>query len=173
MSSNLNEKIINWHERANKEENDFFVKFIFDYLAFVASISKYYRDNLRDTDRNFIQNLKRDKNVKLTFLKKLDKITTQAIIDLLETRPIKNATRRDKWWDNDTNRSLDSQSIDDGKIRDPEDYVNMIEFIYRVRNNLFHGQKGPDIERDEILVKYGSFILNNLLEAIIEIKEIK
>lgn len=174
MSSNINKKIIDWHERAKQEKIDYFVKFTFDYLAFVASINNYYSNPQINQDRNSIQNLKQDQMVKSDYLKKLDNTILQEIIDLLKIDPIKNVTRpTDNWWDCDTNSIRKTQSSDDGKIKSSGDYINMVEFIYRARNNLFHGQKGPDIHRDTIIMKYGSYLLNNLLEAIIKIKGIK
>ena len=47
------------------------------------------------------------------------------------------------------------------------DWENMVEFWYTIRNNLFHGSKKLDIERDEFLVEYGYKTLSSLMNCVL------
>lgn len=91
----------------------------------------------------------------------------------LKRNPLKNVTwSKDKWWDCDADQLLKYISIspNDGKLRSIDDFINIIEFIYRVRNNLFHGKKGLNFKRDLRIVEYGFKILNPLMEILIKSK---
>jgi len=44
---------------------------------------------------------------------------------------------------------------------------NMVEFWHSIRNNLFHGAKNPENERDQFAVKYGYRTLNELMEIML------
>ena len=48
-----------------------------------------------------------------------------------------------------------------------DDWENMIEFWYIVRNNLFHGAKNIVEERDQFLVQYGYLTLRELMEILL------
>jgi len=86
----------------------------------------------------------------------------------LELEPIKNVTyNNDKRWDCDTERPLDVVSKNNGKLRSVDDFTNIIEFIYRARNNLFHGKKGPNYERDLTIVEYGYKLLKPLMTILL------
>jgi len=54
-----------------------------------------------------------------------------------------------------------------GKIRNLEDWENMVEFWHSIRNNLFHGSKEPEDERDQLLVENGYKTLKALVEIFI------
>ena len=162
------ELIISWHKRAEEEEDNF-VKFIFEYLAFIAFLNRSNTDN--KPDRQLIQRLKRDENIKSEFLNKVDKKSIRELIDILKENPLQNVTNNnDRWWDCDTDNCLNKKSVNDGKILNVNDYRNIIEFVYRARNNLFHGKKGSDIERDIIIVRYGFLILNPLVATLLSSK---
>ena len=44
----------------------------------------------------------------------------------------------------------------------------MVEFLYLVRNNLFHGQKDAEDERDKFAVEFGYKTLRELAELLLE-----
>ena len=57
--------IKNWHNKASDE--DYFSKFVFEYLAFIAHLkTKIFVSN--DTDRNAIQKLKQNPTIKNEYL---------------------------------------------------------------------------------------------------------
>lgn len=51
-----------------------------------------------------------------------------------------------------------------GRVLSLDDWPNMVEFWYSVRNNLFHGGKEPNIERDVFLVEHAHFTLRQLMD---------
>lgn len=158
------ESIKKWHERT-KEEKDVFIQFILEYISFIAFLKS---KNPMIRDRPLIQKLKRDENLKKKYLEEMDKRIIETLMNELERDPIKNVTvPDDRYWDNDTNRKLALISSNDGKLRSMDDFTNIIEFIYRARNNLFHGQKSLNYERDEIIVKYGYKLLHPLMEIVL------
>ena len=68
-SRNYKEAIKNWHKKAEKEK-DYFIKFILEYISFIAYL---HRDQPGNNDRNLIQNLKTKEHLKNEYLNKLDK----------------------------------------------------------------------------------------------------
>ena len=54
------------------------------------------------------------------------------------------------------------------KLHDPHDFSKLLEVIYVIRNNLFHGHKSPDDRRDEKLVTLAYDILSPLLKPFVE-----
>ena len=51
------------------------------------------------------------------------------------------------------------------RFNDIHDFPNILMFVNYGRNNLFHGDKSLDIERDKMVVNYGSQILEILIES--------
>ena len=163
-SRNYIEAIKNWHKKAEKEK-DYFVKFILEYISFIAYLN---RDQPGNNDRKLIQNLKTNDVLKKDYLNKLDKRLIENIISELEINPIKNVTREyDKWWDCNSIEPPNNISQNDGKIGSITDFTNIIEFIYRARNNLFHGKKRPNYERDSVIVEYGYKLLKPLMTILL------
>ena len=52
----------------------------------------------------------------------------------------------------------------DGVLRSTDDWENIVEFWYGVRNNLFHGGKNPSIGRDIFLVKHAYETLKTFMD---------
>ena len=164
------EAINNWHEKA-KEEDDFFIKFILEYISFIA-----FLENIKPSinDRKLIQRLKRNSTLKKIYLDKVDKTIVKNLMEELEQRPIENVgMSNDRWWDCDADTYLDFVSENNGKLRSINDYVNIIEFIYRARNNLFHGRKSLNYERDLTIVRYSFELLKPLMDIILNNEEFK
>ena len=55
-----------------------------------------------------------------------------------------------------------------GKIRDLNDWENMVEFWHSIRNNLFHGSKNPQDDRDQLLIENGYKTLSPLVGILLE-----
>ena len=76
-----------------------------------------------------------------------------------------------KWWncsyDNLEQMTDDEKNKLKGVIHSLNDWENMVEFWYSIRNNLFHGSKNPENERDQFLAKYGFKTLKELMEIFI------
>ncbi len=131
-----------WYKRAQKEE-DFFIKFILLYISLEVIIKLKELKGIRSLKNrtNLIGNLK--------------EIDLQSLIDILSKKPLKNEHRNqsDDW---------------NGKIKDTDDWDGVIEFLARARNNLFHGDKGLDNERDTFIVTWGNKLLNPIVKVLLE-----
>jgi hypothetical protein len=114
-------------------------------------------------DRDIINKLKRAGDAKRYYLNLILndanlRITINELISELRRRPIPNATRlNDNNW---IGR--------DGVIQDENDWENLVEYWYRVRNNLLYGHKAPGLERDRRLVTYAYQTLTPLMEYFIK-----
>lgn len=176
---NYNELIRNWHTKAST--GDYFSKFVFEYLAFIAFLKKRRFIEARD-DRDSIQNLKQDEYIKVAYLLAIQndtnlRTTWEEVIAELKGLPLGNVSGNGdevgeiKWWNNShlsfNNRTQGEQNQIKGVIHDLNDWGNMVEFWYSVRNNLFHGAKDPQNMRDGFLVEKGYKTLNPLVGILI------
>lgn len=171
--------IKNWHNKASDE--DYFSKFVFEYLAFIAHLKTqlFHSD---DTDRNAIQKLKQKSTIKNDYLNRIQAKSSLSgdwnrIKIELESGRLGNLSRNltnieeFKWWNCSHNR-LEQQTEEEksklkGLIHSFNDWENMVEFWHSIRNNLFHGAKDPEKERDQFVVKYGYKTLKELIEMLL------
>jgi hypothetical protein len=170
--SNYNKLTQNWYR---EESDDYFSKFIFQYLAFNCYLLKVkYIGTTRD--RHAIQQLKSDTELRDQYFQ--DNKIPKELIEELNKLPIKNVNRDSeirKYWNNDSNEPLNDANVLNnyllGEFAGNDDWINLIEFWYTVRNNLFHGAKDPQSERDERIVEYAYTTIKPLVEIVV--KEIK
>jgi hypothetical protein len=178
---NYDELIRNWHTKVSGE--DYFSKFIFQYLAFIAFVKKKKFTNTR-TDREAIQKLKRDAAIQYIYLEKIEtdtilKDSWLQIIEELSQARLGNMNRNTvgeedlRWW-NCSSSHFDQKDADDqeksaGVVHDLTDWRNMVEFWYAIRNNLFHGGKNPQDKRDHLFVTHGFITLKPLVQAFLEL----
>ena len=134
-----------WFNRALKEEDDF-IKFILFFISLeVFAKLRNYRS---------IRAIKEDNTIKQFFFSKVKKNDLEFLKQKLNINPLQNMKPNgDQGW----NGELDSE----------EDFDGIIEFIIRARNNLFHGDKGLDDERDKFIVSQSNLILPILVKGII------
>lgn len=172
--------IKNWHAKASDE--DYFSKFVFEYLAFIAFLKKKKYTNTRQ-DREAIQKLKREDRDKQNYLAIVTENSRvrgswNEIIDELNRVRLGNVGRNGigieeiSWW-NCSHSHFDSKTAEErqktmGVIHGLDDWENMIEFWYSIRNNLFHGSKDPQDKRDQLLIKDGYITLQPLVGMFIE-----
>lgn len=167
----FNPLIAGWHEKAG--EGDCFSRFVFEYLSLAAHLKNnlFYDVN---SDRAAIQALKRDQRIRQEYLRNIEatpdiRVVWSEIIEELERRPLHNSSfdpdnpEIDRWW----NTAEDAPNREDerpkGRVLSLDDWPNMVEFWYSVRNNLFHGGKDPNIERDVFLVEHAYITLRQLM----------
>jgi len=168
--------IIGWHKKAVGSE-DYFSKYVFEYLAFIAYIKSYVALDV-NSDRRAIQKLKRDRALEGKYLGRIkeDDVLLKhwaALIDELKRQPLHNSSRDydypeiDEWW-NTTGDRIDKKSkLRKGVIHSLSDWQNMVEFWYGTRNNLFHGGKDPNIKRDMFLVEHAFKTLNAFMTIVL------
>jgi len=128
-----------WFERA-KEEKDLFVKFILLYISFevLCKLNNFDKYKLNEDIKNkFFESIANDE---------LDNLKEE-----LDKKPLKNEQRG-------------SGLI---KLQNKRDFLNILKFVNQGRNNLFHGDKGLDNERDILIITKGSKILDSLIEVMI------
>lgn len=170
---NYDELIRNWHTKASDE--DYFSKFVFEYLAFIAYLKRKRFTNA-ENDRSAIQRLKQDESVKAQYLliiksapellEAWGKIKTE--LDNVRLGNVSGSgeeVEEIRWWNysgNILNQQGENQEVK-GVIHNLNDWGNMVEFWYAIRNNLFHGGKNPKDERDQLLVENGYKTLQPLV----------
>lgn len=153
---NYDQLIFSWYKKATEE--DYFAKFIFLYLSFDAFMRKRFFVDSRN-DREAIDSLKKADKIKLTYFEAMKKdreleATFEALIRELNKEPLKNISRN-------------NGEVSEINIKDKEDWENLIEFFYTVRNNLFHGEKSPEEFRDWNMVYYAYKLLKPLVAILI------
>ena len=173
------EQIRQWHYLASNE--DYFSRYVFEYLAFIAYVNTILLSYTR-WDREAIQKLKRCNEASSLYLSKIksdkdlkknwNKIKNGLFHEPLEnSAEFRNPRVIGEWW-NFSGERLEEKTIVEqkksaGRIHSLNDWQNMIEFFYTIRNNLFHGNKSPDNERDRFLVEFGYKTLRELVEIFI------
>ena len=174
------ELILGWHQKATNE-GDYFSRFVFEYLAFIAHL----KNNLyfeQTSDRNVIQSLKRDRIRQAWYTRrtKSDKQLLRAVQNLLKElkeHPLHNSSfdlvnpEIDKWWNSIGPHPSTDETIPKGLIRSEDDRENLVEFWYSVRNNLFHGGKNPNVRRDCFLVEHAYKTLKVFMEVELNLVE--
>lgn len=169
----FNQLIKNWHIKASNE--DYFSGFVFEYLAFIAFLKKRKFTN-EVNDRDAIQKLKQDNEIKEKYLQKVKndrniEIAWQHIKNELDKSSLGNVSHNNeevaeiRWW-NCSSDELSQHSNDEikGIIRNFDDWENMVEFWYSIRNNFFHGGKNPQDKRDQLLIENGYKTLHPVVE---------
>lgn len=142
---------MNWHTRAVRE-TDPFSTFVFLWFCLNAWLS-FRSPAAADTDRKMIIWLKDDRDSDLR--RSLESVEHADMDALVKLSPI----RRDR------NQPMQRADI---HINGPNDYENLIDGIYRIRCNLFHGQK-EDAGRDEDLIIASGQILTQWIRNLFAI----
>jgi len=177
MTLNYDKLITSWHDKACDQE--YFSKFVFEYLAFIAYLKKK-KFTEENSDRDVIQKLKQDDAVKEKYLGEVRNSLQisewwREIMNELDRDSLVNVSRDhecaevNKWWNCSSSgpcEPVESSGVA-GKINGLNDWVNMVEFWYSVRNNFFHGGKDPNDARDKLFVENGYKTLRPLVEILI------
>lgn len=136
------ESIEGWRGKA-KEQKDDFLKFAVEYFAFNALLNLNFFPREEKNDRFRIEELKKEKECKTYCIRYAEKWIKE-LKEELDGKPLINLTR----------------SGEDLTIENIEDWGNIVEVAYRIRNNLFHGSKCSTHERDLKLVGCGYGLLS-------------
>lgn len=177
---NYLELINNWHQKAASETtDDYFSKFVFEYLAFIAFLRTQLYPNTRE-DKDAIIQLKTNMNLRDQYLNAIEEKTElkeswKSVIDeLLRSRlgnmSINSITAREiNYWEPKSFQYNDKYINKDhfdlrGVVCGLDDWSNMINFWNAVRNNLFHGTKNPENPRDRFAVEYSYKTIKELVQ---------
>lgn len=164
--------IRNWHART--KHGDYFTKFIFEYLAFMAFLKNQIAIG-STSEREAIQRLKQNdqaKRIYLELIKRGDDLQNvlSSLIKELKRQPLHNSSRDyddpeiDGWWNTSGDKRDDMSKRNKGVIHSLRDWENIVEFWCGIRNNLFHGGKDPSIKRDQFLVEHAFKTLNAFMK---------
>jgi len=137
--------IDNWYNRSKDEKIDEFDRFISLWISFNAW---GYHEIETDKDRQMIDDLKKNQKMLESYDKaKLDKQFMKKLHDISNDK-IKTYKPKPEyvWLDND--KSLNT----------------LLEMIYKIRCNLFHGRKDRNTERDKNLVKWARIVLTCIFD---------
>lgn len=137
-------KVKSWRKIAKKYD-DYFIKFALEYFAFIALLRINYSKNEYVIDRNLIDSLKKSIRNNRNIIKESN---IRDLKTLLDEKPLR------KWKRDGSYEPIWIKSLDD--------FDSVIEAVYQIRNNLFHGRKGHNICRDQNLVKVGYNILTDI-----------
>lgn len=177
-----NKQMINqikwWHYKAG--EDDFFSKYIFQYLAFIGYIQRI--KYMESTDRRAIQRLKRDSEIRDEYLKLIwnNERILQSWISIqqeLDARPLWQLTSTNEvientYWnfseENIREKTEENKWKASWVIHDLNDWENMVEYWYSIRNTLFHWWKDINSERDNLLVEHWYKTLRPLVELLLD-----
>lgn len=136
VNSEYINKAKRWFKKGKTEE-DIFIKFILFYISFEVFVKV---NNLNKYTLN--------KSIENEFFNQIDLNILQNLKKILDKNPLKNM--QNKLY---------------VKLANIYDFKNILRFINFGRNNLFHGDKSLDIERDRMIASYGCHILETLLES--------
>jgi len=176
---NMNYKtlIINWHTKA-EQQDDIFSQFVFEYLAFIAMLKTQVFKGV-NRDRDCIQKFKRLTKIQQKYLMLLNedellRHNWQVIFDELNNNGGLGTYSNDPfnvqeigWW-NCSHDELNQKTPEErkkftGVFYGFDDWENMVEYWYTIRNNLFHGSKNPQGRRDQLAIEYGFKTLGPLV----------
>ena len=142
---NYEERARGWYERA-RLETDEFVRFLLLFISLEVSAKLRQIATLRQ--------IKQANSIRSRFYSRIDRGFLTELKLQLDEKPHQNMNQDgDHRWS--------------GSLASVEDFDGIIEFLIRGRNNLFHGDKGIDVERDQFIVRAGNRVLQPLVEAII------
>lgn len=183
------EQIRNRHN-LKASEDDYFAKFVFEYLAFIAYLRKYKFYDSSD-DRDAIQLLKQSQEIKEQYFSYMsEEVINSWNIIITEFKAVArlwNASRlkdveeltwrnhncekqrfctQNGCWEFIIHADIVVQYNDMPKwvIWSTNDWTNMVEFWRAIRDNLFHWAKDPENSRDKLVVEYWYKTLKPLVE---------
>lgn len=148
----LREIVRTWFERAQSAE-DPFDRFIYLWIAFDAFATNYSE---KEWPKQVRQNIQEDLLLIDCYASSMrGNLFFQKIGELQKLCPIYDTRKR---FLRDPRYSV--------TINDPNNFKEAVEVIYKIRNNLFHGGKSPNAERDKRLVSLAFDILDKLSSRI-------
>lgn len=148
-----------WREKSHNEGNQF-APFVFIWFCFNAWL-EYLASKKANTDRRMINELKSKSANMDSLVRSYDvahssddffKNSLWHLIHQSNEKPIE-----------DTRGSRPPISI-----KDENDFENIMEAIYRIRCNLFHGGKDADDTRDQVLVKNAAMVLRQWVGELVK-----
>lgn len=140
-----------WFEKGiNEGEWDDGSKFFCFYLCLNVLMANLSKEN---SDRNILNWIKKNRSVLSRAFK--EQITQQPFIDRLEELKRMSPVP-------DARPGVNG----DKSIRDINNMGQVLEVIYKIRCNFFHGNKMLNVDRNQRLIELSSYILKDWMEVI-------
>jgi hypothetical protein len=147
MSLRYQDKIVSsWFDRRNRQPETPFDPFIYTWIALNAALSARYG---RGGDRQKVNRFARDIAPHWTDWLRSDEILQQSASEFAAQSPIFQEPPR-------ADGHRDHVNVE------PDQAPSVMTGIYTVRNNLFHGAKEFDSDRDTVLVKSATQLLERV-----------
>lgn len=140
LDINYETRVIEWYDRALKEQDET-LRFVLLFITFEASIKQKYSK---------LRCVKTDNHVKEIFFCKVNNNSLEKLKNELDDQPLKTMN-----------------SENDILLKSKNDFCNIVEFVIKARNNLFHGDKTSSVARDQRIIDFGNQMLEPLVKAII------
>lgn len=166
MNPETKRKVMAWFY---KSEPDYFTSFTTLWISFNAYYKAYYQENRASLnefiDRKGIEKIK-ESNEHYNLLKELARKEPslrkllKSLADELKNSPLQN-------MHNGKRLNLPGESLIDANIS-RDYYKKLIEILYTIRNNMFHGDKEIISHRDKKLVTLAYKLLHEFMKAIID-----
>lgn len=141
----IKQLIKDWHNNKAKNEQDPYFRFMCHWICFNAWLD---HESGQATDRKMINWLKQQSPASSDLIKSYEQMK-QTTVGL---RELKNLTNYLPITDPRGSRPVIT-------ISDVNDRDNIIEAIYKIRCNLFHGSKSPGNSKDKKLVSCVNLIM--------------
>lgn len=145
-----------WRERSHNE-GDQFASFVFIWFCFNAWLE--FLSN-KKTDRQMLDELKRKDATMISLIEAYESAFSS---DMFFKQGLRSLVAKSK-----------EGAIQDArgqkppiKISSDMDFTNVVEAIYRIRCNLFHGGKDANDARDQVLVRDAGMVLRQWMGELI------
>lgn len=152
MAKQTKDIVLKWYYRAQLDYFDTYINLFIAYNAWFKKVTK------ESKDRAAINKLKERAGIWDEYLagETMIRLTEHLaeIVDITNHTPLENLTGDNKHWD--------------GIVKNTNDWQSLIEYWYRIRCNLFHGEKSPEDQREAKLVKLAYESLNIFMGEIID-----
>ena len=154
MKNNAKEIIFKWYDRSRLDYFDQYINLFIAYNAWFKKVTEVSKD------REAITALKSRSGIWQQYIRgeTMQNLTPymSEIVELTDQRPLQNLTH---------NGSVDPHW--NGVVENTHDWESLIEYWYRVRCNLFHGEKSPEEDRESKIVELAYKSLNEFMSEII------
>lgn len=138
-----------WLRRA-QEQTDTFARFSFLFFAFESLSELIYGDS-----HGFKEEKKYEADDHKIMSKVKQYLSDSNLVQELQQKPLQNMNPGgDQRWD--------------GSIKSSSDIDGVVEFLFRARNNLFHGDKDSLSDRDVLVITNGVRLLELIVPFLLE-----
>ena len=153
--------LMTWYNFGIEHNDPFFVKFVALWMAFNEKYFAYYKEQLKTSENKEYHESETIMNYcyknRSVFESVHDKVFNSEFIQIFKDKPVKDM--KSNFDGSTTHKSL----LEKTGIAQTQ---ALLKTIYRVRCNLLHGSKSPEIARDIELVRCSGEIMEIYMNAI-------